>query len=145
MCAILYGSLLLLLDDPEKTPYLQIVGGSFIFNYRVADNYMGFSAIPKKPIPLGSVLEVTFENTAGSEAFVVEKVIGLPDRRISMRSPSLQGVQAHVPYTISLRLLNRVTRAPFWQHEFTLSSNISDDVTPNKPLTVGPGYHRAAQ
>ncbi len=141
-CTVLLATYLTLREDPAKRPYLKILGGSFIFNYRVSDVYMGFTAVPEKPIPIGSTLVVTFENPAGDTPFVVTRQIGLPDRGISVRSPSMRGVRAHVPYKVSLQLLSTGTMEPFWDHAFSISSNIDDDIVPREPPVVGPGYHR---
>ncbi len=141
-CALLFGLFFLLRDDPAEQPYLKILGASFIFNYRVSDVYMGFAAAPRKPIPIGSILTASFENPSGDEPFVVIYQIGLPDRRISLRSPSLRGVKAHVPYRVLLQLSLPDADIPYWQHEFSISSNSSDDIVPDKPLVIGPGYHR---
>ncbi len=141
-CLVLLAVLLLLREDPADRPYLKILGGSFIFNYRVADIYMGFTAVPEKPIPVGTMLVVTFENPSGGAPFVVIRQIGLPDRSISVRSPSMRGVRAQVPYKVSLELRKTGTGEPFWNHAFTISSNIDDDVVPDEPMVIGPGYHR---
>ncbi len=144
VCLVLLAFYFLIREDPAEKPYLKVVGGSFIFNYRVSDIYMGFSAIPEKPIPVGSTLVVSFENPASDTPFVVTRQIGLPDRSISVRSPSMRGVQANVPYQVSLQLLKTGTQEPFWRHDFSISSNISDDIVPDEPLVIGPGYHPAS-
>jgi hypothetical protein len=141
-CALLFGLFFLLRGEPEERPYLKILGASFIFNYRVSDVYMGFAAAPQKPIPIGSILTVSFENPAGGDPFIVNRQIGLPDRRISLRSPSMRGVKAHIPYKVHLQLSLPDRDTAYWQHEFSISSNSSDDIVPDKPLVVGPGYHR---
>lgn len=132
-CLVLLALFLLLREDPGERPYLKILGASFIFNYRVADVYMGFTAVPQKPIPVGSTLVATFQDPSGPEPFVVSRQIGLPDRRISMRSPSMRGVEADTPYRIALKLLATGTGETLWTHEFTISSNMSDDVVPDAP------------
>ncbi|WP_419909282.1 hypothetical protein [Hoeflea sp.] len=118
-CLVLLVAILLLRDDPGEKPYLKILGGSFIFNYRVADVYMGFTAVPEKPIPVGTMLVVTFENPSGGSPYVVTRQIGLPDRSISVRSPSMRGVKAKVPYRVMLELQQAGTRTPFWNHVFS--------------------------
>ena len=141
-CAVLLAAILLLRDDPGEKPYLRVLGGSFIFNYRVSDIYMGFTAVPEKPIPVGTMLVVTFENPSGDTPFVVTRQIGLPDRSISVRSPSMRGVRADIPYAVTLELRRTGTGEPFWKHAFSISSNIDDDIVPDEPTVIGPGYHR---
>ena len=141
-CVCLLVIYLFVRDDPADQPYLKILGASFIFNYRVSDVYMGFTAVPSKPIPVGSMLVVTFEDPNGGEPHVVTRQIGLPDRSLSVRSPSIRGVRSKVPYKVELQLQSAGTLEPFWDHSFTVESNISDDIVPDEPTVVGPGYHR---
>lgn len=142
LCGVLYGALSVLRDDGADRPYLKILGSSFILNYRVSDLYMGFSAAVDRPIPIGTVLQARFENPLGGSPYLVEERIGVPDRRISLRSPSLSGVVAGKPYGVDLLLLDRETKKPFWEHRFTVTSEIDGSVVPDAPLTNGPGYQR---
>jgi hypothetical protein len=142
LCGMLYGALALLRDDGADRPYLKILGSSFILNYRVSDTYMGFSAAVDRPIPIGTVLQARFEDPLGGPPHLVEERIGVPDRRISLRSPSLSGVIAGKPYGVDLLLLDRETREPFWEHRFTVTSEIDGSVVSDAPLTIGPGYQR---
>lgn len=141
--ALLLFALVRALDEtPAVKPWLKVLGASFIFNYRVADVYAGFTAVPQRAIPIGSVLRAEFENPAGGDPFVVTEQIGLADRQISMRSPPMRGVRADVDYRLTLSLLDRVSGEPFWQTHVLLRSNIGDEVVPEQPLTIGPGYRR---
>jgi hypothetical protein len=142
LCALLYGLLVLIREDPADRPHMSVLGASFIFNYRVADVYMGFTAVPMRPVPVGSVLEATFTDPASGQPLVVRERVGGPDRRIAMRSPSVRGVAADTPYPVTLRLLERETEAEIWSHEFAIVSGVSDETVPDRPLTVGPGYQR---
>lgn len=45
-------------------------------------------------------------------------------------------------YRVDLQLLAPQSREVFWQHAFAIRSQVSDNVMPDKPLTVGPGYQR---
>jgi hypothetical protein len=142
LCALLYGVFLLIREDPAERPYMRVLGASFIFNYRVSDVYLGFTAVADRPIPIGSILEARFPDPSGGSDFVVEERIGLIDERVSLRSPSLKGVEAKKPYRIELRLLERQTRREFWHESIEVTSNIGDRVVPEAPLTVGPGNQR---
>lgn len=144
LCATLYGALTVLRDDDGERPYLKILGSSFILNYRVSDTYMGFSAAVDRPIPIGTMLQARFENPTGGPPYLVEERIGVPDRRISLRSPSLSGVVAGRSYGVDLLLLDRVTGEPFWEHRFTVTSDVDGSVVPTQPLTIGPGYQQPA-
>lgn len=129
--------------DPAETPYLQVMGGGFIFNYRVAEVYYGFTAAITRPLPTGSIVEASFEDPAGGSPHVVrERVGGAQMTRLSLRSPPVRGVEANHPYTVELRVLDREDGHILWARELAFTSNISDAVVPDRPLTVGPGYDR---
>ena len=129
--------------DPAEKPYLLVMGGGFIFNYRVADVYYGFTAAIARPLPTGSIVEAAFENPAGGPAYVVrQRVGGAQMTRLSLRSPPVRGVEANHPYKVELRVLDREGRALLWSRELAFKSDISDAVVPDRPLTVGPGYAR---
>lgn len=142
LCALLFGLLLLIREDPAETPHMSVLGASFIFNYRVADVHMGFTAVPMRPVPVGSILEATFTDPATGQPLVVRERIGGPDRRIAMRSPSVRGVKADTPYPVTLRLLERGSENAIWSHSFSIRSGVSDEAVPERPLTIGPGYQR---
>ena len=48
-------------EDPAEKPWLQVLGGGFIFNYRVSDVYYGFTAAVMRPLPTGSIVEAAFD------------------------------------------------------------------------------------
>ncbi len=128
-------------DDPANKPFLDIVGGGFIFNYRVADNFYGFTALVKRPLESGSIIEAAFEDPAGGEPIVVRERVSPMTDRYALRTPPLHGVEARKPYQVTIRVLDRLETRELWSTTRSYSSQISDAKTPDKPLTVGPGYH----
>src|SRR5690606_34085034 len=95
-------------EDPAEKPYLKILGGGFIFNYRVADVYYGFTAVVQRPLPTGSVVEAAFEDPGGGAAHLVRQRIGGPEMvRFAMRSPPVRGVETGKPYHVAIRILDR--------------------------------------
>lgn len=133
-------------EDPGERAYLRIVGGGFIFNYRVADVYYGFTAIVQRPLPTGSVVEAEFEDPGGGAAHLVRQRIGGAEMtRLSLRSPPVRGVEAGKPYHVDIRVLDRDEAHVLWSHATEFRSQISDDVVPDVPLTIGPGYMRNPQ
>jgi hypothetical protein len=128
-------------EDPSKKPYLEILGGGFFFNYRVPEVYYGFTAMVEKPLSVGSIVEVTFENPAGGEPLVVSKRVNARTNRYAFRSPPVHGVVAQKPYHVTIRIYDRQRKELIWTAERDYHSVISDEVMPEKPLTVGPGYH----
>lgn len=129
-------------EDPATKPYLRLLGGGFMFNYRVADVYYGFTAVVQRPLPTGSIIEAAFEDPAGGAAHVVRQRVGTDTERYSLRSPPVRGVEAGKPYHVAIRVLDREEKTTIWSGEVAFTSQISDTVVPDKPLTVGPGYAR---
>ncbi len=127
-------------EDPALKPYLRVVGGGFLFNYRVADVTYGFTTIVIRPLPVGSTIEASFQDPAGGSDHVLRKRVGTETVRYAFQSPPVRGVVADTPYQVNLRVLDREGTEVLWVHSFEIRSQISDDVMPEKPLTVGPGY-----
>ncbi|MBO6716777.1 MAG: hypothetical protein JJ913_02340 [Rhizobiaceae bacterium] len=142
LLAILFAIGWLMREDPANKPYLQIVGGGFVFNYRVADNFYGFTAIVSRPLESGSIIEATFDDPAGGAPLVVRERVSPMTDRYALRTPPLKGVEAHKPYQVTIRVLDRLETREIWSTTRSYSSQISDAKTPDEPLTVGPGYHR---
>ena len=130
-------------QDPAETPWLRILGGGFIFNYRVAEVYYGFTAAVARPLPTGSIVEAAFEDPGGGPPLLVrQRVGGAEMTRLSLRSPPVRGVAADRDYHVRLRVLDRDGAHLLWSDELAFRSGISDSVVPDVPLTVGPGYAR---
>lgn len=143
LLAILFAAGWLTRDDPAGKPYLQIVGGGFIFNYRVADVFYGFTAVVQRPLPTGSIVEAAFEDPQGGAPHIVRQRIGGPEMtRFMMRSPAVGGVEADKPYHVAIRILDREGNNVLWTENRTFRSQLGDSVAPDAPLTVGPGYAR---
>ena len=141
LVAVLFAVGWLTRDDPANKPYLDIVGGGFIFNYRVADNFYGFTAVVRRPLESGSIIEAAFENPAGGAPLVVRERVSPMTNNYALRSPPLQGVEAEKPYQVTIRVLDREETREIWSTTRRYASKIGDDKTPDKALTVGPGYH----
>jgi hypothetical protein len=127
-------------DDASKPP-LAIAGGGFIFNYRIAEVFYGVSLKPQRRIAAGAVLEGEFENPAGGPNLIVQETLGAEPRLIyALQTPPVKGVKAGKPYKVEVRLLEagRVTA----RLERTFTSDLDQDMIPDAPLTVGPGYAR---
>ncbi|OCW58103.1 hypothetical protein [Hoeflea olei] len=127
-------------DDPANKPYIGIVGGGFIFNYREAQVFYGFVAHVLKPLPAGTWMITDFEDPAGGPPLTVETRLHARSSRYGVHSPKVRGVKAGRPYHVSIRLYDRTRSQLIWQEEKSFVSQIDDTVVPDKPLTVGPGY-----
>ena len=126
--------------DPADKPVLEILGGGFIFNYRIADIHYGFTAVVRRPLESGSIIEARFEDPAGGEELVVRERVSPMTDRYSFRSPPVRGVEAGKPYRVEIRVFDRRETAELWSTTRQFASQIGDSNMPQMPLTIGPGY-----
>ena len=127
-------------QDPAEKPYIGIAGGGFIYNYREADVFYGFTADVLKPLPVGSLMVADFEDPAGGPALTVETRLNARSTRYGVHSPSVRGIKAGKPYHVSIRLYDHTRTKLIWVGEKDFVSQIDDIIVPEKPLTIGPGY-----
>lgn len=142
LCAVLFAFGWYWRDDPAGDPYLKILGGGFMFNYRQGEVFYGFTAQVVRPLASGSIIEATFEDPAGGAPLVVSERVSTMTDRYALRTPPVRGVEAKKPYHVAIRVYDREKKTLLWNAEQTYASQISDRIVPDKPLTIGPGYHR---
>ena len=128
--------------DPSDKPYLRILGGGFIFNYRISDIHYGFTAIVERPLLPGSIIEASFEDPAGGPDHVVRVRVDSDTNRYALRSPPVRGVEKDRPYAVAVKVMDRLETEVIWQDDLVFSSQLSDTIIPDQPLTIGPGYAR---
>ena len=73
-----------------------------------------------------------------------ERVSPMTDR-YALRSPPIRGVEANRPYHVAVRVLDRTESKELWATTLNFTSQISDEVVPDKPLIIGPGYTKNPQ
>ena len=127
-------------EDIASRPYLKIAGSGFIFNYRVADAFYGFTAVVQKPVKAYSQIVARFENPAGGPPIEVSQVVTPRSDRYGIRTPPLHGIKKDKPYRVSVRLVQNGDGQVLFDDNFTVASMMSDAVMPPEPLTIGPGY-----
>ena len=127
-------------DDPRSRPAVQISGGGFIFNYRIAEAYYGFTARVMRPLPINTILEASFEDPMGGPPFVHRVRLNVRNAQYALRSPLVRGVEVGKAYHVTLRVLDYSGQTLIESHEREYKSQISSDIVPEKPLTIGPGY-----
>jgi len=137
-------SLLILLtacsnDDPSQ-PYVEFIGGGFIFNYRLAEADYGFVVKPVRLIPAGTLLEAVFENPAGGEPLRVRQTARRGMLQYTFRSPPVHGVVANHPYRVELRLLDPATDSELARYQRTFTSDVDQAVLPTQSPVIGPGH-----
>lgn len=128
--------------DPTDKPYLRVIGGGFVFNYRIAEVYYGFTAIVDRPLLPGSVIEASFEDPGGGPAHVARLRVDSDTNRYALRSPPVRGVVKGRPYAVSVKVMDREEKQVIWSEELVFRSQLDDTVVPDQPLTIGPGYAR---
>lgn len=133
---------LLIAEKPAVRPPLKVLGGGFIFNYRISDIFYGVTLVPVHSVKLGDVVEARFENPAGGSDIVVRTQFGLKSEPIQLRTPPLRGVVADKPYKVVLRLLSRESDEVRWSSTLHYQSNIDGSLISREPPVIGPGYHR---
>lgn len=141
LCAVLFAFGWYWREDPANDPYLKILGGGFMFNYRQGEVFYGFTAQVVRPLASGSIIEATFENPAGGAPLVVSERVSTMTDRYALRTPPIRGVEAKKPYHVAIKVYDREKKTLLWNAEHSYASVISDIVVPDKPLTIGPGYH----
>ncbi|MBN7778513.1 hypothetical protein JYP49_19765 [Nitratireductor aquimarinus] len=142
LCAVLFAVGWFTREDPADAPYLKILGGGFMFNYREAEIFYGFTAQVVRPLASGSIIEARFDDPAGGAPLVVSERVSTMTDRYALRTPPVRGVEAKKPYRVEIRVYDRTKTTLLWQEEHSYTSQIADTVVPEKPLTIGPGYHR---
>ncbi|MBN7761331.1 hypothetical protein JYP52_09290 [Nitratireductor aquibiodomus] len=142
LCAVLFAVGWFTREDPADAPYLKILGGGFMFNYREAEIFYGFTAQVVRPLASGSIIEARFDDPAGGAPLVVSERVSTMTDRYALRTPPVRGVEAKKAYRVDIRVYDRTKTTLLWQEEHSYASQIADTVVPEKPLTIGPGYHR---
>ncbi|MDP2621948.1 MAG: hypothetical protein Q8P46_17525 [Hyphomicrobiales bacterium] len=128
--------------DPAEKPYLSFLGGGFIFNYRIGEVTYGFTARVVRPLPVGTIIKAEFEDPAGGEPLMMRVRIGTEKLRYSLISPPVEGVLAGRAYHVTVQLISRDGTEILARYEKSYVSEVGQEVMPEGPLTVGPGYQR---
>jgi hypothetical protein len=130
-------------SDNSDKPYIEFIGGGFIFNYRVAEADYGFVVKPVRRIPTGTILEAQFENPSGGEPIVVRATAAFGRLQYVFRTPPVHGVKANHDYQVRLRLLDPTDKHVIASYSRTFRSDVDQSILPKSPPVVGPGYQRA--
>jgi len=142
--AVLAAAMALAGCEQAGPPYLEAQGGSFIFNYRLAQAYAGVMVVPRvhKTFPKGSIIEVSFQDPAGGPAIVMKKDVTDPRRlTYSFETPALRGIKANTDYTATIRLIG-ADGGELDKLVKIFRSDVDESVLPKKPPVIGPGYTR---
>lgn len=133
------GAALLVACNNNGGKYMEVVGGGFLFNYRIAEATAGLVVMPTRELPEGASVEVIFENPAGGPPFVMKKDASKRTMRLDFTTPPLFGIVADKNYIVNIRLL-AANGSEIERIDKNFHSQLNQSVLPPKPLTVGPGY-----
>lgn len=135
--------LLFACDEPaSKEPYLEINGGGFVFNYRLAEAHYVLVAGLKRAPPEGSVFEAEFEDPSGGAPIHVRLPYVAKRRVYNFDSPPVTGIVAGRDYQVVLRVLPPGGGAALAEYRKPYHATLDQSVLPKAPLAVGPGYQR---
>ena len=126
----------------QEGPYLEFLGGGFVFNYRLAEADYGFVVKRLRPLPEGAVLEARLENPAGGAPFVIRETASWDRLEYVFRSPPVRGVQAGRDYRVEVRVLDPGGTA-LARYARTFRSDVDQAVLPERAPVAGPGYQPA--
>ncbi len=137
------GLLLSACEEQAPQPFLKIVGGGFIFNYRYSKMTYGFVARQLRPLPEGSVLEASFDLPQTERKFVITKPVRAGQLQYSFETEALRGVQKNTPYKVRLKLLEANTGKELAVLEQVFKSDVDQEGLPTTAPVVGIGYQTA--
>lgn len=139
------GLLLTACDGQSGKPYLKIVGGGFIFNYRYSAMNYGFVAKPLRPLPAGATLEASFEVPGSDQRYVTTLPVREGKMQYVFETQPLHGVKKDTPYKARLRLLAANTGKELASLEREFRSTADQSSLPTKAPVEGIGYFPAPQ
>ena len=123
----------------ESGPYLDVTGGSFIFNYRLATASAGIIVVAQRDLPENAAVEIAFEDPAGGPPLVQVEKAAAGVRHFSFTFEPLSGIEADVDYLATVRLLDSEGKE-LERIDTPYRSQVDQSILGDKPLTVGPGY-----
>lgn len=98
------GACGLVAPRPQKSDYLQTAGGGFLYDREKQQVQYAIVVAPRKAIPIGAMLEATFEDPVGERPYVVSVVVKSDERDYTLNSPPVHGVRAGATYHIQIKL-----------------------------------------
>lgn len=139
----LMAALALAACEPADGPFVEMTGGGFQFNYRIAEATYTMVATSRRKVPEGTLFVAEFEDPSNplpdGAPLVAELVSRAGQTRFALSSPPVTGVVADRDYTVVLTL-KAADGSLIETHRKTYSSKIGSEVLPSRPLTIGPGY-----
>ena len=139
------GLLLAACDDQSAKPYVKIIGGGFVVNYRYSTMIYGFVAKPLRPLPPGATLEASFEVPGSDQKYVITLPVQNGKMQYAFETQPLHDVKKDTSYKARLRLLEKDTGKELASLEKEFRSTVDQSSLPTKALVEGIGYSPAPQ
>lgn len=125
--------------DTGRDALFEITGRLVVFNYREAVLTYVVTLKPLKPIEAGEVAVTTMDNPAGGAPLTFRQKLFPGHTKVTVESPPLECVVKDRPYKVAIRIQGS-DGALLQLIETTMVSSQDQDVLPDRPLVVGPGY-----
>jgi hypothetical protein len=126
-------------DEGRSGNLFEISGKLFVFNYRVATATYLVTLKPVAPLPEGLKAVAVYENPAGGEPITNEQKIWPKLEKTVLESEPLRCVVKGHPYAVEIRIEDEAGTI-LQRIDTTLTSNLDQEVLPDRPLVVGPIY-----
>ncbi len=139
LATVLASAVALAACSQQSETYMDLAGGGFIFNYRIAEAYAGVVLVPRKPLPADATIQVTMENPAGGQPLVMKQSTPPGTGRIELTTEPLKGIKADTDYAVHIRLV-AADGTDLQVIDKKFRSQLDESVLPSAPLTIGPGY-----
>lgn len=125
--------------DSGRDALFEISGRLVVFNYREATLTYLVTLNPLRPIGEGQSAVTTMDDPAGGPPLVFAKKLFPGQAKVTIESPPLECVVKDRPYKVSIRI-EGPDKAVLQDIETTMVSAQDQDMLPDRPLVVGPGY-----
>lgn len=124
----------------EDGNYVRLAGNLFIFNYREAVATYVISLQRLRPLPQDTQWKATFDNPQGGEPLIVMRKVSPGSENIGVESDPVYCIVEGKPYKYTIELISN--NKSIQSISGTITSTLSQDILPERPLVIGPGYHR---
>lgn len=125
--------------ESGKDALFEISGRLVVFNYREATLTYLVTLNPLRPIGQGQSAVTTMEDPAGGAPLTFTKKLFPGQTKVTIESPPLECVVKNRPYKVSIHIRG-AGGALLQDIETTMVSAQDQDMLPDRPLVVGPGY-----
>jgi len=125
--------------DEQGSGEFALDGKLFVFNYRVATATYLVNIVPRGAAREGDTAVASFEDPAGGPPIIVRQKIWPKLARTTIESPPVSCIAKDKPYAVTIRIEDADGKER-QRIETTMTSDVDQDVLPDRPLVVGPVY-----